>query len=590
VVEEQAEQKAKLEALRAKMAQDLADNERQFNEQQAHFRQLQDQNKAKNTQNTNKKSSQTKAGQPARSTMPAPPPYQQSTAGATQPGTRSPTESPLDIKASDLPFRSDAEPPSDQNLNSASSLGSSSTDQTPAPGSAESDSGRNALRRILDGGATSISSATSPQGVISSFEKDTNPNSKGGDSADGTHALHSGEHNQDPFDSDPYFQKSSPSGTKLSNPSRFDPIEPTKYDEEPQILKPTSSSGYSTAQTPADVVSQTEKRLNSGSNAGSVGGADASTPMDPTKYDEGPQILKRPSSSGTSSAQTPADTVNQTERRLNHESVSGSVSGSDASKSPDQDRYDKQPLFSSARSDDGSRVDPRFVPKQDGEAITFPSPNRTAIGAGGSVPDVALVPGIQTTAETTAEYGKLTAERLGADTTVIYNQRQDLLSDVKTAAGDSSRLPDPSDPRSHGSYGNGATQSLENWVYDHITSGRDADVICHSEGEIIAGNAISEVKKHLLSDGFSPDDAARALSKIHIASYGGASDDSGQFQDIGSYRRVVDVNDPVANHLGAGSNASSYDIKHHSYKNVYLPSFTPDMFMKSGTFQIRTEP
>jgi hypothetical protein len=129
-----------------------------------------------------------------------------------------------------------------------------------------------------------------------------------------------------------------------------------------------------------------------------------------------------------------------------------------------------------------------------------------------------------------------------------------------------------------GPHVSGATLPLANWVYDHITSGKDADVICHCEGEIIAGNAISEVKKRLLADGYSPQDASIALNKIHVASYGGASDDSGQFEGIGSWRRVVDANDPVANHWGAANNASAYDVEYHSYQNGYLPKFTPDMY------------
>ncbi len=252
-------------------------------------------------------------------------------------------------------------------------------------------------------------------------------------------------------------------------------------------------------------------------------------------------------------------------------------------------------------------------PQHDGDVVRFSEP-RGAIqipaGAGSNSPNstsskppqIIAEMGLQTSADDTIKAGHLLQSRLGGDVTMIYNQpKARLANDARSAwldrgSGPAGREVMTGSP----DFQNASTQRMADMIEQNVRSGQPANVLVHSEGEIVFFNAVSETARSLGADAtLSVDQRLGMLRMIHGESFGGAAlpeTVSAWSGKLGSYHRTYHEDDGVGTGLGAGSrsdmSASTNVGDAHSFTGTYMEYLTkaqPPLFTRNGVTKINRD-
>jgi len=225
------------------------------------------------------------------------------------------------------------------------------------------------------------------------------------------------------------------------------------------------------------------------------------------------------------------------------------------------------PPIKTQATDELTRFDVQPL-RKDGDVRHIPA--APVIGKSDPAPPLLFTLGVQSSAANHNALGDRLAIDTGADVYVVYNKPTSGLGEAKNIAADTLRSP-------RDEVANEAITSMGEQLQQQLKSGAGPiHMVVHSEGEIIAAQAMMNVKVKMIADGVTPADAAKALERVRIVSFGGGwSGEPTPFKGLGSYNRVYHEDDAVA--LGAHGlrnlqpQANVGDA--HSFDKTYYPVF-----------------
>ena len=99
-------------------------------------------------------------------------------------------------------------------------------------------------------------------------------------------------------------------------------------------------------------------------------------------------------------------------------------------------------------------------------------------------------------------------------------------------------------------HSNPATRSLTKLIYRALRRGRPLHIVAHSQGAMIASNAVRLVAEQMRADGLSAEETKQRLSALKIETHAGAAS---SYEDGPQYVHYVNMADAVPNIMGVGS-------------------------------------
>ncbi len=195
------------------------------------------------------------------------------------------------------------------------------------------------------------------------------------------------------------------------------------------------------------------------------------------------------------------------------------------------------------------------------------------------------VNGISTDVATQSTSLQAIANQTGSRVIGVHNATAGGIRDVVQSLGD--KLDIGTNP---------AVNSLADTIYDELKTGRQVDLMAHSQGAIITSRALTDVSNRLqLEDGMTRQQAETLLGNVNVETFGGASR---HFPDGPQYVHYVNKNDlvPMAfglrnflnpfAHAGRGAVTHYFNERNnaHGFNETYLPVRVPFEQARAGKF------